>query len=93
MCVANAPGIRYFFFRVEFGSVPSVWKHLATVLDRVVKDGLDPEQVEQLMFIFRIIRNSAAGVNENQDQARYGAIKAKESEGPTIQQASRGAFD
>ncbi|KAG0304779.1 hypothetical protein BGZ97_001344 [Linnemannia gamsii] len=61
-------------FRVEFGSVPSVWKHLATVLDRVVKDGLDPEQVEQLMFIFRIIRNSAAGVNENQDQARLAGL-------------------
>ncbi|KAG0046810.1 hypothetical protein BGZ89_005187 [Linnemannia elongata] len=57
-------------FRVEFGAVPSVWNSLASVLDKVVKDGLDPEQVEQIMLIFRIIRNSAAGVTNNQDQAR-----------------------
>lgn len=92
MCVTNAPGVRYFFFRVEFGAVPSVWKHLATVLDKVVKDGLDPEEVEQLMFIFRIIRNSTAGVTKNQDQARYGAIWAEGTEGRTIQQF-RGTFD
>ncbi|KAF8943691.1 hypothetical protein BGZ47_005153 [Haplosporangium gracile] len=61
-------------FRVEFGAVPSVWKSLASVLDKVVKDGLDPEQVEQLMFIFRIIRNSAAGVTKNQDQARLAGL-------------------
>ncbi|KAF9544454.1 hypothetical protein EC957_012056 [Mortierella hygrophila] len=57
-------------FRVEFGAVPSVWKNLATVLGKIVKDGLDLEQVEQVMFIFRIIRNSTAGVTNNQDQAR-----------------------
>ncbi|KAG0375104.1 hypothetical protein BGX24_009539 [Mortierella sp. AD032] len=61
-------------FRVEFGGGPFVWTNLATVLTRVVKDGLDPEQVEQLMFIFRIIRNSAAGVAKNQDQARVAGL-------------------
>ncbi|KAK3838875.1 MAG: hypothetical protein J3R72DRAFT_448093 [Linnemannia gamsii] len=61
-------------FRVEFGGGPFVWTNLATVLTRVVKDGLDPEQVEQLMFIFRIIRNSAAGVSKNQDQARVAGL-------------------
>lgn len=67
-----------FIFRVEFGAVPSVWKNLASVLDKVAKDGLDPEQVEQVMFIFRIIRNSAAGVTKNQDQARYETTWAEE---------------
>ncbi|KAF9123541.1 hypothetical protein BGX30_001409 [Mortierella sp. GBA39] len=57
-------------FRVEFGAVPSVWRNLALVLDKIVKNGLDLEQVEQVMFIFRIIRNSTAGVTSNQDQAR-----------------------
>jgi hypothetical protein len=52
------------------------------VLERVVKEGLDPEQVEQLMFIFRIIRNSAAGVTRNQDQARYRSIKEKDKANP-----------
>ncbi|KAF9114925.1 hypothetical protein BGW39_003229, partial [Mortierella sp. 14UC] len=59
---------------VEFGGGPNVWRNLATVLERVVKDGLDPEQVEQLMLIFRIIRNSAAGVPKNQDQARLAGL-------------------
>lgn len=69
-----------FAFSVEFGAVPSVWNNLASVLDKVVKDGLDPEQVEQIMLIFRIIRNSAAGVTNNQDQARYKTTWAYEIE-------------
>ncbi|KAF9904192.1 hypothetical protein EC991_002940 [Linnemannia zychae] len=61
-------------FRVEFGAGPNVWKNLVAVLERVVKNGLDPEQVEQLMFVFRIIRNSVAGVTKNQDQARLAGL-------------------
>ncbi|KAF9399539.1 hypothetical protein BGX21_006089 [Mortierella sp. AD011] len=57
-------------FRVELGSHDDLWTNLALIFNKVVKDGLDPEQVEQLMFLFRIIRNSAAGVSENQDRAR-----------------------
>ncbi|KAF9351683.1 hypothetical protein BGX26_010362 [Mortierella sp. AD094] len=57
-------------FRVELGSHDGLWTSLALILNKVVKDGLDPEQVEQLMFLFRIIRNSVADVSENQDRAR-----------------------
>ncbi|KAG0008599.1 hypothetical protein BGZ80_003259 [Entomortierella chlamydospora] len=55
---------------MELGSHDDLWTSLALILNKVIKDGLDPEQVEQLMFLFRIIRNSAAGVSENQDRAR-----------------------
>ncbi|KAF9090181.1 hypothetical protein BGX29_011620 [Mortierella sp. GBA35] len=61
-------------FRVEFGAVELVWTSVATVLGKVVKGGLDPEQVVQLMFIFRIVRNSVAGVAKNQDQARMADV-------------------
>ncbi|KAF9923916.1 hypothetical protein FBU30_006055 [Linnemannia zychae] len=61
-------------FRVEFGIVPSVWTNLTSFLEKTIKSGLDPEHVEKLMFIFRIVRNSVAGVTENQDQARHGTL-------------------
>ncbi|KAF9106206.1 hypothetical protein BGX27_009266 [Mortierella sp. AM989] len=57
-------------FRVELGQKKSIWTDLGVILNKVIKSGLDPEQVEQIMFLFRIIRNSVAGVPENQDQAR-----------------------
>ncbi|KAI7831731.1 spinocerebellar ataxia type 10 protein domain-containing protein [Gamsiella multidivaricata] len=57
-------------FRIEVGRHENVWSDIAAILRRVVKDGLDPKQVEQLMFLMRTIRNAVAGVTENQDQAR-----------------------
>ncbi|KAF9563164.1 hypothetical protein EC968_004972 [Mortierella alpina] len=57
-------------FRVEIGQVESVWKDLASILSKVIKDALDPEHVQELMYICRIIRNGVAGVTKNQNQAR-----------------------
>ncbi|KAF9432464.1 hypothetical protein BGZ76_010783 [Entomortierella beljakovae] len=57
-------------FRKELGLQLTFWTDLVLILKKVVKDGLDPVQIEQLMFLFRIIRNSVAGVSENQDRAR-----------------------
>ncbi|KAF9274059.1 hypothetical protein BGZ68_000962 [Mortierella alpina] len=56
-------------FRIEIGQVESVWIDIASILSKAVKDALDPEQVQDLMFIFRIIRNGVAGVTRSQDQA------------------------
>ncbi|KAF9193939.1 hypothetical protein BGZ51_001632 [Haplosporangium sp. Z 767] len=57
-------------FRVEIGQATKIWKDMALILSKVVKEALDPQQVEQLMFLFRIVRNGVAGVTENQDHAR-----------------------
>ncbi|KAF8958299.1 hypothetical protein BGZ46_001996, partial [Entomortierella lignicola] len=57
-------------FRVELGNQDCLWFELALIFKRVIKDGLDPEQVDQLMFIFRIIRNCTADNSTNQDRAR-----------------------
>ncbi|KAF9950111.1 hypothetical protein BGZ70_001499 [Mortierella alpina] len=55
--------------RAEIGQIESVWKDIASMLSKAVKDALDPEQVQDLMLICRIVRNGVAGVTENQDQA------------------------
>ncbi|KAG0324949.1 hypothetical protein BGZ99_001251 [Dissophora globulifera] len=61
-------------FRLQLGQLKDVWTNIAVVLTRVVKDGLDPQQVEQLMYLFRIVRNGVAGVTRNQDQARLAKL-------------------
>ncbi|KAI1314764.1 hypothetical protein EDD11_001733 [Mortierella claussenii] len=63
--------------RIELsGAGEAVWGKLAMILRRTVEDGLDPDHVEQLMFLFRIVRNAVAGVCENQDQARVAQVPA-----------------
>ncbi|KAG0258118.1 hypothetical protein BG011_003522 [Mortierella polycephala] len=57
-------------FRIEIGQATNIWKDMTLILSKVVKEALDPQQVEQLMFLFRIVRNGVAGVTENQDHAR-----------------------
>ncbi|KAG0305995.1 hypothetical protein BGZ98_003180, partial [Dissophora globulifera] len=61
-------------FRLQLGQLKDIWTNIAVVLTRVVKDGLDPQQVEQLMYLFRIVRNGVAGVTRNQDQARLAKL-------------------
>ncbi|KAG0245158.1 spinocerebellar ataxia type 10 protein domain-containing protein [Mortierella sp. GBAus27b] len=61
-------------FRSELCLHTGVWGDIATILSRVVRDGLNPGQVEQLTLLFRIVRNGVAGVTENQDQARTANI-------------------
>ncbi|CAO3568915.1 unnamed protein product [Mortierella alpina] len=61
-------------FRAEIGQVGGVWKDIASILSKVVKDALDPEQVEDLTLICRIVRNGVAGVTENQDRARAASV-------------------
>ncbi|KAF9982808.1 hypothetical protein BGZ75_005715 [Mortierella antarctica] len=56
-------------FRTEIVKTESVWKDIAFILSKVVKDALDPEIAQDLMFICRIVRNAVAGVTTSQDQA------------------------
>ncbi|KAG0025015.1 hypothetical protein BGZ81_007473 [Podila clonocystis] len=56
-------------YRVELG-IASVWTDIANALSKISQDGLAPENVETLMYIFRIVRNMTAGVSVNQDRAR-----------------------
>lgn len=63
-----------FTHSAELRFLKSVWSDIAVILSRVVKDGLHPTEIEQLTFLFRIVRNGVAGVAENQDQARYGSL-------------------
>ncbi|GJJ71574.1 ataxin-10 [Entomortierella parvispora] len=64
-------------FRVEVGDMKSVWTDLSDLLAKVVSNGLNPEQVEQLMFLFRIVRNTAANAPLNQDRARVAGIPGR----------------
>ncbi|KAK3822748.1 MAG: spinocerebellar ataxia type 10 protein domain-containing protein [Benniella sp.] len=57
-------------FRIELSHLTGVWNDIAVILGRVVQDGLSPTEVDQLVLIFRIVRNGVAGVVENQDLAR-----------------------
>ncbi|KAF9362000.1 hypothetical protein BGX34_006780 [Mortierella sp. NVP85] len=57
-------------FRVELSHLTGVWNDIAVILGRVVQDGLSPTEADQLVLIFRIVRNGVAGVVENQDLAR-----------------------
>ncbi|KAG0027271.1 hypothetical protein BGZ82_009065 [Podila clonocystis] len=56
-------------YRVELG-IASVWTDISNALSKIHQDGLAPENVEALMYIFRIVRNMTAGVTFNQDRAR-----------------------
>jgi hypothetical protein len=62
-------------YRVELSHLTGVWNDIAVILGRVVQDGLSPKEVDQLVLIFRIVRNGVAGVVENQDLARYGLFR------------------
>ncbi|KAF9406202.1 hypothetical protein BGZ94_003198, partial [Podila epigama] len=57
-------------YRVLLGYESSFWTNIASTLSSLHETGLDPENVEALMFIFRIVRNAVAGVSLNQDRAR-----------------------
>ncbi|KAG0049655.1 hypothetical protein BGZ83_005516 [Gryganskiella cystojenkinii] len=61
-------------FRVEIGDVESIWTDLSDIFANVAVNGLNPDQVEQLMILFRTVRNSVAGVPSNQDRARIANI-------------------
>ncbi|KAG0354932.1 hypothetical protein BG005_006102 [Podila minutissima] len=61
-------------YRVELGTMASVWTDIAGALSKIHQDGLAPENVETLMYIFRIVRNMTAGVILNQDRARSAKI-------------------
>ncbi|KAF9210952.1 hypothetical protein BGZ59_008724 [Podila verticillata] len=61
-------------YRVELGSVAKVWTDLAGALSKIHQDGLAPENVESVMYIFRIVRNMVAGVTPNQDRARSAKV-------------------
>ncbi|KAF8938251.1 hypothetical protein BGZ58_001307 [Dissophora ornata] len=61
-------------FRVELSQLDNIWSDISMILSRVVKCGLEPQQVEQLMFLFRVIRNAVAGVSKNQNQARIAGV-------------------
>ena len=55
---------------VEVGDIQSVWTDISDLLAKIISNGLNPEQIEPLMFLFRIVRNTAANVPVNQDRAR-----------------------
>ncbi|KAF9953850.1 hypothetical protein BGZ72_005101 [Mortierella alpina] len=61
-------------FRIETGQIENVWNDIAFILSKAAKDALNPEQVQDLTFIFRIVRNGVAGVTESQNQARIAKL-------------------
>ncbi|KAG0235497.1 hypothetical protein BGW41_000742 [Actinomortierella wolfii] len=56
-------------FRQQLSELPEIWSELQRILGQVAQAGLEPSQVEWIMLLFRVIRNSCANVQANQDQA------------------------
>ncbi|KAF9162934.1 hypothetical protein DFQ26_003112 [Actinomortierella ambigua] len=57
-------------FRQQLSELPEVWQELSRILAQIGKAGLEPSQIEWVMYLFRLIRNSCANVPLNQDLAR-----------------------
>ncbi|KAF9972294.1 hypothetical protein BGZ73_004593 [Actinomortierella ambigua] len=62
---------------VSLSELPEIWQELHRILAQISEAGLEPSQVEWVMYLFRLIRNSCANVPRNQDLARSHKVPEK----------------